>query len=146
MMNHNYPEYILKVLREREGMEEDDTSMDETFQDYNPDEVIRHMLEWEGICGYTSTILGWIADIYGIKLTGDYNCVCDKSDKAKFVKGFGNFMRYNTGGRTEIIGMEMFDKERELVNVIYRGGHGRTVSVDGDSEIAVIRDIMKKEG
>lgn len=145
MMNHNYPEYILKVLREREGMEEDDTSMDETFQEYNPEEVMRHMLEWEGICGYTSTILGWIADIYGIYLEGSH-CVCDRSDKAKLVKGFGNFMRYNTGDRTGIIGMQMTDMERELVDVIYRGGHGRTVSIAGDSEIAVIRDIMKKEG
>lgn len=142
-MNYNYPEYILRVLREREGLEEDDTSMDVTFQDYNPDHVLREMLEWEGICGYTNTILGWIADIYGIYLTGDH-CVEDKSDKARFVKGFGNFMRFNTIERTSIVSMTMDD--RQIVDIRYRGGHGRSVSVEGDSEIAVIRDIMKKEG
>lgn len=29
--NYNYPEHILKVLRQREDMEEDDKSRDEEF-------------------------------------------------------------------------------------------------------------------
>lgn len=31
-MNNNYPEHILRVLRERNDLEEDDTSRDEEFQ------------------------------------------------------------------------------------------------------------------
>ncbi len=144
-MNQDYPEYILQKLRQRQDLDEDDTSMDETFQDMQPDQVFKECLEWEGICGYTSTILGWIADIYGIYLKGSH-AVYDRSDKRRFVKGFGNFMRYNTGDRTEIHSMTLQKEGPELVDIRYTGGHGRTVNIGLDSEIATIRDIMKNEG
>ena len=142
-MNNNYPEHILRILRERNDLEEDDTSMDEEFQNMVPARVLRECLEWEGIRRYSSWLMARIYDIYGIHLDG-FNGIVDKQDKAKFVRGFGNFMRCNTGMRTEIIGMEM--DEHEIVTIHYEGGGTRKANIYADSEIAAIRDIMKDEG
>lgn len=141
-MNNNYPEYILRVLRERNDLEEDDTSMDEEFQNMAPARVLKECLEWEGISGYSSWLMSRIYDIYGIHLDG-FNCVVDKEDKAKFVRGFGNFMRHNTGMRTEIMGMEM--DEDEMVTIYYEGGGTRKANIYADSELAALRDILKNE-
>lgn len=56
-MNHNYPEHIMETLRQRIGLEEDDTSRDEELQMLTPQEALNECLEWEGIDGYTSWIL-----------------------------------------------------------------------------------------
>ena len=141
-MNNNYPEYILRVLRERNDLEEDDTSMDEEFQNMDPYRVLKECLEWEGIIGYGQWLMSRIYDIYGIHLNG-FNDVVDKEDKAKFVRGFGNFMRHNTGMRTEIMGMEM--DEEEIVTIHYEGGATRKANICGDSEPAALRDILKNE-
>lgn len=69
-MNNNYPEYILRVLRERNDLEEDDTSRDEEFQNMAPASVLEECLEWEGISGYSSWLMARIYDIYGIHLDG----------------------------------------------------------------------------
>lgn len=139
-MNNNYPEHILRVLRERNDLEEDDTSMDEEFQNMAPARVLKECLEWEGISGYGSWLMARIYDIYGIHLDG-FNCVVDKEDKAKFVRGFGNFMRHNTGMRTEIMGMEM--DEHEIVTIHYEGGGTHKANIHSDSELAALRDILK---
>lgn len=142
-MNNNYPEYILRVLRERNDLEEDDTSMDEEFQNMAPYRVLEECLEWEGIIGYGHWLMSIIYDIYGIHLDG-FNGVVDKEDKAKFVRGFGNFMRHNTELRTEILGMEM--DEHEIVTIHYEGGGTRKANIYADSELAALRDILKNEG
>jgi hypothetical protein len=38
------------------------------YQDYTRIQAFRAMLEWEGILGYTGTILKWIKDIWGVEL------------------------------------------------------------------------------
>ena len=59
-MNNNYPEHILRVLRKRNDLEEDDTSRDEEFQNMAPARVLRECLEWEGIIGYGSWLMARI--------------------------------------------------------------------------------------
>lgn len=142
-MNNNYPEHILRILRERNDLEETDTSRDEEFQNMVPARVLRECLEWEGIRRYSSWLMARIYDIYGIHLDG-FNGVIDKGDKAKLVRGFGNFMRCNTGMATGIMGMEM--DEHEIVTIHYEGGGTRKANIYADSELAALRDILKNEG
>ncbi len=64
-----YPEYILRRLRLREDLDDNDTSMDEQFDNYSPNEVFREVCLWEGLLGrYDEHIKGWIKAIYGIDL------------------------------------------------------------------------------
>lgn len=139
-MNHNYPESIMEILRQRKDLEENDTSRDEEFNEMSPHAVFEEVLEWEGIQGYSWWILCKIQDIYGMYLMD----AKIGEDKAEFVKGFGNFMRYNTRFRTEIMGMEM-DKH-EIVTIHYEGGGTRKANIYADSELAALRDILKNEG
>ena len=39
-MNHNYPEHIMETLRQRIGLEEDDTSRDKELQMLTPQEAL----------------------------------------------------------------------------------------------------------
>ena len=68
-MNHNYPEHILKILREAEGIE--DKTRDHLLQDMYPEAVLEAVLQHEGIIGYVYDILEWIADIFKVKLRVD---------------------------------------------------------------------------
>ena len=66
-----YPEYILRHLRRRMGMEPDDTSRDEIFQGMEPKRVFKEVLIWNGLLsGWDRQIIGWIKDIYGVDLEG----------------------------------------------------------------------------
>ena len=66
-----YPEYILRYLRQRWGMKPDDTSRDDMFQSMKPRAVFGEALIWNGLLrGWDSQIIGWIKDIYGIDLEG----------------------------------------------------------------------------
>lgn len=67
--NNRYPESIIRFLRLREGLDEDDTHLDEHFQSMSPSHVFSEILEWNGLLGgWDFTIKGWIKDIYGIDL------------------------------------------------------------------------------
>lgn len=65
---HVYPERILKVLRQRAGLDETDVSIGSELQSYSPTEAFSNVLEWEGICGYDHKVLSWICDIWGVCL------------------------------------------------------------------------------
>jgi hypothetical protein len=67
-MNNKYPEYIMKKLRQREGLEEDDTSKDNELNQLSPSTAFSEVCDWEGLQGYASTIKGWIEDIYNINI------------------------------------------------------------------------------
>jgi hypothetical protein len=67
-MKKQYPENILRKLRQRQDLEKYDTSMDETFNAMSPNEVFEAVLEWQGFIGYSNTIKIWIEQIYGINL------------------------------------------------------------------------------
>lgn len=136
-MNQNYPEYILRYLRQRHDMEEDDTSRDDEFQQLSPKEALEECLEWEGICGYTSWILILIKDIYKIKLEEDFYTM----SKADFVQGLGNLFAAQDY-MDDIVAMQMDDKEQ--VTVYFRGGSTKKANCAMDSKRATIQDIFKQ--
>lgn len=136
-MNQNYPEYILRTLRERQDMSEEDTSRDEEFQQLSPREVLEECLEWEGICGYTSWILDLIKDIYKVKLQEDF----DRMSKADFVQGLGNIFAAQ-GDIDGVKAMRMDEKER--VTVYFEGGGIHVANCAMDSKRATISDIIKQ--
>lgn len=63
-----YPENILKYLRKRASLDENDTSLDEHFNKMRKDAVFEEVLRWRGIFGWGGLIRGWIQDIYGVDL------------------------------------------------------------------------------
>lgn len=63
-----YPEYIMKALRQRMGLDEDDTSKDESIMKMSKSRVIDEVCNWEGLINYGSVIRGWIEDVYEINL------------------------------------------------------------------------------
>lgn len=66
-----YPENIMKRCRQRLGLDEDDTSRDDEINLLSPKEAFEECLIWEGIIGYGDTILGWVEDIFEVKLDED---------------------------------------------------------------------------
>ena len=44
-----YPEYIIRYLRQRKGLDVDDTSHDEQFHAMSPSDVFAETLEWNGM-------------------------------------------------------------------------------------------------
>ena len=60
-----YPEYIMKKVRQRIGVEPNDNSKDEEIEIMSPGEIIDAVLEWEGIIGYTEFIVDLVFDVYG---------------------------------------------------------------------------------
>ena len=67
-MESKCPEEIMQILRERLGIEPDDTSRDSEINTYSCNEAFEEVLTWEGFLGYKRTIISWINDIYGIDL------------------------------------------------------------------------------
>lgn len=65
---NKYPDYIMKKIRQRMGLEEDDTSIDDSINKMSKDSVFDKVLGWEGFIGYTDTIKGWVEDIYNVEL------------------------------------------------------------------------------
>jgi len=58
----------MERVRQALGVEPDDTSKDDEIKLMTEREVLTYCLEWEGIIGYTGTILGFIDSIYDTKL------------------------------------------------------------------------------
>jgi len=63
-----YPEYIMCDLRQRRGLEEDDTSEDQSIMSMNKNRILDEVCNWNGLINYGSSIRGWIREIYGIDL------------------------------------------------------------------------------
>lgn len=67
--NGRYPENIIKCLRLREGLDEDDTHLDERFQSMRPSLAFAETSKWNGLrAGWDFVIKDWIKSIYGIAL------------------------------------------------------------------------------
>ena len=67
----DYPEYVLRYLRQRWGMKPDDTRRDEIFQGMDSKRVFSEVLIWNGLLsGWDRQIIGWIKDIFGVDLEG----------------------------------------------------------------------------
>ena len=64
-----YPENIIKYMRLRAGLDEDDTHLDKLFQSMSPSRVFSKTLEWNGLLGgWDYQIKGWFKGIYGIDI------------------------------------------------------------------------------
>ena len=63
-----YPEYIMRMLRQRLGLEPNDTSRDEELSLMTPSDAFEEVLEWNGLIGFSSTIKAWIEDTYGFNI------------------------------------------------------------------------------
>lgn len=64
-----YPEYIMKALRMRRGLNENDTHLDWRLQEMKPSRAFEEVLIWNGLLGgWDSQIKGWIQDIYGVDI------------------------------------------------------------------------------
>lgn len=68
-MSNKYPEYILKTLRQRWDLDENDTSSDDELNKMDKDTAFRNVLNWKGFLGrWDIDIKNWIRDIYGVDL------------------------------------------------------------------------------
>lgn len=67
-MKDKYPEYILKYLRQRYDLDENDTSMDEKFNAMLPSKIFKEVCEWHGFHNWHGIILGWVEDIFKFDL------------------------------------------------------------------------------
>jgi hypothetical protein len=67
-MNNKYPEHIMGILRQRLGLEFDDTSRDVEILTYSHNEVFDEVCEWEGLIDYGDKIRELVDSIYGIEL------------------------------------------------------------------------------
>lgn len=63
-----YSEEILRYLRQREGLELDDKSMDEELNNMPPSRALDEVCTWSGLLGYGDTVKAWVEEIYGINL------------------------------------------------------------------------------
>lgn len=62
------------ILREIQGLDEDDGSEDEDIMDYydTNNDIFDAICDYKGLIGYGETIRDWVWDIYGIDLN-DYS-------------------------------------------------------------------------
>lgn len=67
-MNNKYPEYIVKKLRSRMGLDENNTTDDVYIADYSKNEIFSEVLSWDGLIGWDQQIKKYVKDIYGIDL------------------------------------------------------------------------------
>lgn len=63
------PSYIMENLRQRINLEYDDASADDEILTMSGSEFLGELLGWEGIYGYTNTIMEYIELAFGIDLS-----------------------------------------------------------------------------
>lgn len=68
MIKEKYSEEIMEDLRQRRGLEREDTSQDKKIMEMSKDEALDEVATWNGLIGYGNTIKTWIEEIYGIEL------------------------------------------------------------------------------
>ena len=65
----NSPENIMKMLRQRQGLEEGDTSKDGLLQSLSPIDKFREVMGWEfGSARRADTLISWAQDC-GFKIS-----------------------------------------------------------------------------
>jgi len=65
-MENKIPEYILKNLRQRCGLDENDSSHDKTFEQLSLATIVEEYFAWEGIIGYGNKIVDVVTDLQKI--------------------------------------------------------------------------------
>lgn len=66
--NNRYPESIIKILREDEGLNQYDFSKDEELNKLTPNEVFEKVMIWNGLYEEMYVIKEWVEGTYGLKL------------------------------------------------------------------------------
>jgi hypothetical protein len=66
-------EYILKILRQRRGLNENDKSQDENIKKMSKDQIFNDICMWNGFIGWDYEIKKWIKDIYKVNLEESKN-------------------------------------------------------------------------
>ena len=61
---NKYPEYIMCYVRQRLGLQPNDTSEDDAINAMSKSEIFSHVCDWNGLLGYGDTIRTWIKDIF----------------------------------------------------------------------------------
>lgn len=68
-MNNKYPNYIMEYVRQRLGLETNDTSKDHEINEMTANEVFTDICGWKfGYSSWAATIKEWVDDIYGVEL------------------------------------------------------------------------------
>ncbi|MFQ3543559.1 hypothetical protein Q7A53_05690 [Halobacillus rhizosphaerae] len=68
-LRKKYPnDEVIENVRKRLGLSEDDASMDDHILKMSRNEVFAHVVNWNGLINYDSTIKYWVLDIYGVDL------------------------------------------------------------------------------
>ena len=62
------PKYIVKIVRQRLDLDENNDSRDATIGRMSNDEIFEHLCEWEGLINYANKIKTWVKDVYGVEL------------------------------------------------------------------------------
>lgn len=136
-MNQNYPEYIMKKLREWDDLDVNDKSRDDELQELSPEEAFDRVLSYEGIFGYRASILGWIEDIFKVKLM-PFSGYQSRQD---FVQGLGNiFAVQDEMGGVSAMRMD----ENDQVTIFFKGGGTHHANCAMDSKRTIIYDILKQ--
>ncbi|ANB49366.1 MULTISPECIES: hypothetical protein [Bacillus] len=69
LLEEKYPNSIIQYVRQREGLDKKDGSMDKEILEMTSSEVFRDVLAWNGLLGgWDHIIKDWIKSIYGINL------------------------------------------------------------------------------
>ncbi|WP_423734358.1 hypothetical protein ACO9S3_08770 [Bacillus velezensis] len=69
LLEEKYPISIIQYVRQREGLDKKDGSMDKEILEMSKSEVFRDVLAWNGFLGgWDHIIKDWIKSIYGIDL------------------------------------------------------------------------------
>lgn len=63
-MQKQYSNYLMISVRQSMGLDEDDTSRDDTIMEMDSYELLDRFLEWEGIIGYTQKIVNILKEIF----------------------------------------------------------------------------------
>ena len=66
-LENKYPEHIMKILK-IVIFDRNESLKDSFINNLTPNEVLKEVLEWEGIIGYDNRIKNYINDIYKIDL------------------------------------------------------------------------------
>jgi len=56
-MQKQYSNLVMRGVRRNLGLDSEDTSMDAEIMEMDGEEIVARWLEWEGIIGYTSSII-----------------------------------------------------------------------------------------
>ena len=62
------PSYIMENLRARRGLEYDDATEDDDILTMSGSEFLDELLSWEGLLGYTNSIMEYIELAFGVDL------------------------------------------------------------------------------